>query len=78
MNNLLKKLDESLGKLEIAKNHAKNLCDFDTMQGVADCLSLMERISCIETQICELMREIVENEERKKLEERNRCIKCED
>ena len=78
MQKLIKSLDELLAKLDLAKNNTVNVCDLDTEQGVADWLSLVKRINYIERQVFDLMSEIIENEQRKKAEECNRCEKCED
>jgi len=73
MQKLIKSLDELLAKLDLAKNNTVNVCDLDTEQGVADWLSLVKRINYIERQVFDLMSEIIENEQRKKAEENNRC-----
>jgi hypothetical protein len=58
--NLIKALDEALKKLETAKKQAKNVCNMNTEQGVADWASLMRHINYIEMQIYELMGKVVE------------------
>lgn len=77
MIKLIKCLDEVLGKLDLAKNNAKNVCDLNTDQGVADWLSLVKRINYIERQVFDLMSEIMENEQRKKMEAKA-CMLCEE
>ena len=52
-----------------------NVCDLNTDQGVADWLSLVKRINYIERQVFDLMSEIMENEQRKKIEA-EACMLC--
>ena len=75
MIKLIKCLDEVLGKLDLAKNNTTNVCDLNTDQGVADWLSLVKRINYIERQVFDLMSEIMENEQRKKMEAKV-CMLC--
>jgi hypothetical protein len=58
--NLIKALDKVLANLEEAKKQAKNVCNMNTEQGVADWASLMRHINYIEMQIYELMGKVVE------------------
>jgi hypothetical protein len=73
MIKLIKCLDEVLGKLDLAKNNTKNVCDLNTDRGVADWLSIVKRINYIERQVFDLMSEIMENEQRIKTEA---CMLC--
>lgn len=77
MIKLIKCLDEVLGKLDLAKNNTTNVCDLNIDQGVADWLSLVKRINYIERQVFDLMSEIMENEQRKKMEAKA-CMLCEE
>jgi hypothetical protein len=74
--NLIKALDEALEKLETAKKQAKNVCNMNTEQGVADWASLMRHINYIEMQIYELMGKVVEVQREVKID--GVCEKCED
>lgn len=74
--NLIKALDESLKKLEIAKKQAKNVCNMNTEQGIADWASLMRHINYIEMQIYELMGSVIEAQREVKID--GVCEKCED
>ena len=66
--NLIKALDEALKKLETAKKQAKNVCNMNTEQGVADWASLMRHINYIEMQIYELMGKVVEAQREVKID----------
>lgn len=59
--------------ISLAKNNTTNVCNLNTDQGVADWLSLVKRINYIERQVFDLMSEIMENEQRKKMEA---CMVC--
>ena len=74
--NLIKALDKVLGNLEEAKKQAKNVCNMNTEQGVADWASLMRHINYIEMQIYELMGTVVEAQREVKID--GVCEKCED
>ena len=74
MIKLIKCLDEVLGKLDLAKNNTTNVCGLNTDTGIADWLSIMKRINYIERQVFDLMSEIMENKQRKKMEEA--CVAC--
>lgn len=74
--NLIKALDEVLKKLETAKKQAKNVCNMNTEQGVADWASLMSHINYIEMQIYELMGKVMEAQREIKID--GVCEKCED
>ena len=74
--NLIKALDEALKKLETAKKQAKNVCNMNTEQGVADWASLMCHINYIEMQIYELMGKVTEAHREVKID--GVCEKCED
>lgn len=58
--NLIKELYKVLGNLEEAKKQAKNVCNMNTEQGVADWASLMCHINYIEMQVYELMGKVTE------------------
>lgn len=58
--NLTKALDKVLGNLEEAKKQARNVCNMNTAQGVADWADLMRHINYIEMQIYELMGKVME------------------
>ena len=74
--NLIKALDEVLKKLETAKKQAKNVCNINTEQGVADWASLMRHINYIEMQVYELMGKVIEAQREVKID--GVCKKCED
>ena len=74
--NLIKALDEVLKKLETAKKQAKNVCNMNTEQGVADWASLMRHINYIEMQVYELMEKVIEAQREIKID--GVCEKCED
>ena len=74
--NLIKALDEALKKLETAKKQAKNVCNMNTEQGVADWASLMSNINYIEMQVYELMGKVTEAQREVKID--GVCEKCED
>ena len=73
---LIKSLDEALKKLETAKKQAKNVCNMNTEQGVADWASLMRHINYIEMQIYELMGKVIKAQREAKID--GVCEKCED
>lgn len=74
--NLIKALDKVLGNLEEAKKQAKNVCNMNTEQGVADWASLMRHINYIELQVYELMGKVVEVQREARID--GACEKCED
>lgn len=74
--NLIKALDKVLGNLEEAKKQAKNVCNMNTEQGVADWASLMRHINYIELQVYELMGKVVEVQREVRID--GVCEKCED
>ena len=65
---LIKELDKALGNLEEAKKQAKNVCNMNTEQGVADWASLMRHINYIEMQIYELMGKVMEAQREVKID----------
>ena len=74
--NLIKALDKVLGNLEEAKKQAKNVCNMNTEQGIADWASLMRHINYIELQVYELMGKVIEAQ--REVEINGVCEKCED